>query len=150
MGLALKGLRAQVPHFWTIFLLYTPLKITERDHWPFTEFRRKVLSALEIAPDIGYCLAENSLKVKKSQLIRQINILFQRLFQALMMKKLSYKNYNKRNTARDSCNVQSHDQEESKLNSTISADSVAHTLKNDQWYRKSPFNKNNVETVKSK
>ena len=35
------------------------------------------------------------------------------------MKKLSYKYYNKRITIRDDGNVQSHDQEESKLNSTI-------------------------------
>ena len=36
-----------------------------------------------------------------------------------MMKKLSYKDYNKRITNRDSGNVQSHDQEENKLNSSI-------------------------------
>ena len=45
-----------------------------------------------------------------------------------MMKKLRYKPYNKRITIRDDGNVQSHDQEESKLNSTISSSSGAHTL----------------------
>ena len=34
-------------------------------------------------------------------------------------KKLSYKYYNKQITTRDNGNLQSHDQEESKLNSTI-------------------------------
>ena len=48
-----------------------------------------------------------------------------------MMKKLSYKYYNKRITIRDDGNVQSHDQEESKLNSTINASSGAHTLTHD-------------------
>ena len=42
--------------------------------------------------------------------------------------KLSYKYYNKRITTRDNGNVQSHDKEESKLNSTIAANSGAHTL----------------------
>ena len=46
-------------------------------------------------------------------------------------KKLSYKYYNKRITTRDNGNVQSHDQEESKLNSTINANSGAHTLTHD-------------------
>ena len=49
-----------------------------------------------------------------------------------MMKKLSYKYYNKRITTPDNGkshdNVQSHDKEESKLNSTIIANSGAHTL----------------------
>ena len=49
-------------------------------------------------------------------------------FQALMMKKLSHKYYNKRIATRDNGNVQSHDQEGSKLNSTINANSGAHTL----------------------
>ena len=48
-----------------------------------------------------------------------------------MMKKLSYKYYNKRITTRDNGNVQSHDKEESKLNSTITASSGAHTLTQD-------------------
>ena len=38
-----------------------------------------------------------------------------------MMKKLSYKYYNKQITTRDNGNVQSHDEEESELNSTITA-----------------------------
>ena len=46
-------------------------------------------------------------------------------------KKLSYKYYNKQITTRDNGNVQSHDKEESKLNSTITANSGAHTLTND-------------------
>ena len=41
--------------------------------------------------------------------------------------KISYKYY-KRITTRDNGNVQSHDKEESKLNSTITANSGAHTL----------------------
>ena len=58
-------------------------------------------------------------------------------FQALMMKKLSYKDYNKRITTRDNSNVQSHDQEESNLNSTINANSGAHTLTHEQIIKKS-------------
>ena len=49
-------------------------------------------------------------------------------FQALMMKKLSYEYCNKGITTRDNRNVQSHDQEEIKLNSTINVNSGAHTL----------------------
>ena len=45
-----------------------------------------------------------------------------------MVKKLSYKYYNMRFTTRDTGNVQCHDQEQSKLNSTINANSAAHTL----------------------
>ena len=48
-----------------------------------------------------------------------------------MMKKLSYKYYNKQVTTYDNGNVRSHDQEESKLNSTIIANSGAHTLTHD-------------------
>ena len=66
-----------------------------------------------------------------------------------MMKKLTYKNYSKQITTRDNGNVQSHGQEESKLNSTINANSGAHTLKHDKII-KGPFNKNNIATVKSK
>ena len=44
------------------------------------------------------------------------------------MKKLSYKYYNKRITTCDYGNVQPHDKEESKLNSTITTNSGAHTL----------------------
>ena len=39
--------------------------------------------------------------------------------------------YNKRITTRDNVNTKSHDQEESKWNSTISANSGAHTLTHD-------------------
>ena len=46
--------------------------------------------------------------------------------------KLSYKHYNKRITTRDNGKVQSHDKKESKLNSTITANSGAHTLTHDQ------------------
>ena len=48
-----------------------------------------------------------------------------------MMKKLSYKYYHKRITTRNNGNVQFHDQEESKLNSTINANSAAHTPTHD-------------------
>ena len=72
------------------------------------------------------------LQEKESQLIRKIHILFQRRFgrvssvhfQALMMKKLGYKGYNERITARDNDNIQSHDQEESKLTQFITINLV--------------------------
>ena len=48
-----------------------------------------------------------------------------------MMKKLSYKYYNKRITTRDNGNAQSNDKEESKLNSNITANSGAQTLTHD-------------------
>ena len=51
-----------------------------------------------------------------------------------MMNKLGY--YIKQITARDNSNVQSHDQEESKLNSTINVNSGAHTLTHDQIIKK--------------
>ena len=54
-----------------------------------------------------------------------------------MMKELSYKYYNKRITTHNNGNVQSHDKDESKLNSTIIANSGAHTLKHDQVIKKS-------------
>ena len=46
-------------------------------------------------------------------------------------------------TTRDNGDAQSHDKEESKLNSTITANSGAHTLKHDQIIKKSPYDKNN-------
>ena len=49
---------------------------------------------------------------------------------------------------RDNGNVQSHDQEESKLNSTINANNGAHTLTHNQII-KSPFNENNLATIKT-
>ena len=55
--------------------------------------------------------------------------------------KLSYKYYNKRITTRDNGNVQSHDQEESKLNSTVNAGSGADTLTYDQIIKTIKINK---------
>ena len=66
-----------------------------------------------------------------------------------MMKKVSGKYYNKRITTCDNGNVQSHDQEKSKLISTINANSGAHTLTHEK-ITKSAFDKNNVATIKSK
>ena len=66
-----------------------------------------------------------------------------------MMKKLRYKDCNKWITTHDNGNIQSHDKEESKSNSTFSANSGAHTLTHDQIIKKSPFNKNNVATIKT-
>ena len=45
-----------------------------------------------------------------------------------MTNKLRYKYYNKQITICDNDNVQSHDQEENKLNSAINANSGAHNL----------------------
>ena len=56
----------------------------------------------------------------------------------MMKKKISYKYYNKRITPRENGNVQSHDKEETKLNSAITAISGAHTLAHDQIIKKSP------------
>ena len=53
-------------------------------------------------------------------------------FSSLMMKKSSYKYYNKQIATRGNGNVQSHDQEESKLNSTTKANSGVHTLTEDK------------------
>ena len=73
-------------------------------------------------------------KVKESQLIRQIHVYSSNVSDALLQsifklndEKLSYKYYNKRITTRDNGNVQSHHKEESKLNSTITTNSGAHT-----------------------
>ena len=49
-------------------------------------------------------------------------------FQVLMMKKLCYKCCNKRFTTGDNGSVQSHDKEESEVNSIITANSGAHTF----------------------
>ena len=59
------------------------------------------------------------------------DVLLQSIFKLNDDEKLSYKYYNKRITTRDNDNVQSHDKEESKLNSTITATSGAHTLTHD-------------------
>ena len=47
------------------------------------------------------------------------------------MKKSSYQYYNNQSTIRENGNVQSHDQEESKLNNSVNAKSGAHTLVHD-------------------
>ena len=52
--------------------------------------------------------------------------------QALMLKKLSHNDYNKRISTRDN----GHDQEESKLNSNINANSGAYKLTQDQIIKK--------------
>ena len=52
-------------------------------------------------------------------------------FQALKIKNISYKDCNNQMITRDNGNVRSHDQEDSKLNSNINADSGAHTLTHD-------------------
>ena len=57
-----------------------------------------------------------------------------------------YKYYNI--TARDNGNIQLHDQEESKLNNTTNANSVAHKLTNYKIMKRL-FNKNNISTIKS-
>ena len=56
------------------------------------------------------------------------DVLLQSIFKLNDDEKLSYEYYNKRITTRDNGKVQSHDKEESKLNSTITANSGAHTL----------------------
>ena len=66
-----------------------------------------------------------------------------------MVKKSSYKYYSKGIRTRDNGNVQSHDQEENKLNSKINGDSGAHTLTYDKII-KNKFNKNNVANIKNK
>ena len=81
--------------------------------------------------------------------MRRFGRVFLVYFQGLMMKKLNCKYYNKRVTTFNNGDVQSHDQEKSKLNSTINANSVAHTLTDDK-IKKSPFNKKNVATTKTK
>ena len=48
-----------------------------------------------------------------------------------MVKKLSYKYYNKWITTLQNSNAQSHDQEKCKSSSTINANSGAHTLTHD-------------------
>ena len=60
-----------------------------------------------------------------------LDVLLQSIFKVNDDEKLSYKYYNKRITTRDNGKVQSHDKEESKLNSTITANSGAHTLTHD-------------------
>ena len=59
------------------------------------------------------------------------DVLLQSIFKLNDDEKLSCKYYNKWITTRDNGKVQSHDKEESKLNSTITANSGAHTLTHD-------------------
>ena len=66
-----------------------------------------------------------------------------------MMKKLKYKYYNKRNTTHDNGTVQSHDKKKSKSNSNFNANSGAHIVAHGKII-KSPLNKNNPATIKSK
>ena len=54
-----------------------------------------------------------------------------------MIKKLSYKDYDERITICDNGNFQSHDKKESKSNSTVNANSGAHTLTHDQIIKNS-------------
>ena len=56
------------------------------------------------------------------------DVLLRSIFKLNDDEKLSYRYYNKRITTRDNGKVQSHDKEESTLNSTITANSGAHTL----------------------
>ena len=60
-----------------------------------------------------------------------------------IMKKLSYKYYKKQIATPDNGSFQFHDQEESKLNSTISANSGANTLTHEKVHSKN----NNVATI---
>ena len=64
------------------------------------------------------------------------DVFLQSIFKLNDEKKLSYKYYNKGITTRDNGNVQSDDKEESKLNSSITISSGAHTLTNDQIIKK--------------
>ena len=64
------------------------------------------------------------------------------------MKDLRGKHYKKWIKIRDNGNVQTYDQEESKLNSTINTKSGAQTLTNDKII-KNPSNKNDAAAIKS-
>ena len=81
----------------------------------------------------------NATTIKSKKILTKILLLGRRFgrissvyFQASTMKKLRYKYYNKPITTRDNDNVQSYDQEESKFNGTINADSGAHTLSHEK------------------
>ena len=85
------------------------------------------MQTLKHAPFINFIL-EPLIRINLTN-----HILFQRRvtpvhFQALMMEKLRYKYYNKRITTHGISNVQSCDQEESKLNSTINRKKGANAL----------------------
>ena len=64
------------------------------------------------------------------------------------MKDLRGKHYKKWIKIRDNGNVQTYDQEESKLNSTINTNSGAQTFTNDKIIN--PSNKNDAAAIKSK
>ena len=64
------------------------------------------------------------------------DVFLQSIFKLQWWKKISYIYYNKRITTLDNGNAQSHDQEESKLNSTIKVHS-AHTVTHDKIIKKS-------------
>ena len=59
------------------------------------------------------------------------DVYLQSIFKLNDEEKLSYKNYNKRITTCDNGNGQFHDKEKSKLNSIITANNGAHTLRHD-------------------
>ena len=59
--------------------------------------------------------------------------------QLISMQKLRHKHYSKLITTRNNVNIQFHDQEESKLNSTINVNRGTHTLRLHEII-KSPFN----------
>ena len=91
------------------------------------------------------------IKSKKTDLINQfISAMFSTCFfspfSSFNDEKLRYKYDNKQITILENDNVQSHDQEECKLNSIINGNSLAHTL---DEIRKNQFNKNNVATINS-
>ena len=64
-------------------------------------------------------------------------------FSSINNEKIKVKYCKKRIANRENDDVESHNQEESKLNSTTIVNSSARIIKN-------PFNKNNVATVKNK
>ena len=65
------------------------------------------------------------------------DVFLQSIFKLNDGKKLSYKYCNKQITTHHNGNIQSHDKEVCKLNSTITANSGAHTLRHDQIIKKS-------------
>ena len=70
-------------------------------------------------------------------------------FSSFNDEKLRQKYYNKSVATRDNGDVQPHDQEESKLNSTINENKSARTPTHDKIV-KHAFNKNNVASIKRK
>ena len=117
---------------------------------------KRTFSRNQILPESFYT-NKTCIKFQKSRLIWQIQILFYRRFgrdtwadfQDLMTKKLRCKHYNKPIATCDNGKVQSYDQEESKLNSTINPNRSAHTLTHNRIII-SPLNENSVTTTKSK